>query len=109
MTKTPTLRVSADLLDLKAAPPLPGPSLGVPEGLALVLLWCLVYTVPLLLAFRIAFSEETQRSLIKLPTIKKIKLTLSSSSSSTHNFNKSNATSSNATSKSLSVLPPYRA
>ena len=31
MTKTPTPRVSADLLDLKAAPPLPGPSLGVPE------------------------------------------------------------------------------
>ena len=31
MTKTPTLRVSTDLLDLKAAPPLPGPSLGVPE------------------------------------------------------------------------------
>jgi len=31
MTKTPTLRVSADLLDLKAAHPLPGPSLGVPE------------------------------------------------------------------------------
>jgi hypothetical protein len=28
MTKTPTLRVSADLLDLKAAPPLPGSSLG---------------------------------------------------------------------------------
>jgi hypothetical protein len=26
-----TLRVSADLLDLKAAPFLPGPSLGVPE------------------------------------------------------------------------------
>jgi len=30
MTKTPTLWVSADLLDLKAVPPLPGPSLGVP-------------------------------------------------------------------------------
>jgi len=31
MTKTPTLRVSADLLDLNAGPPLPGPPLGVTE------------------------------------------------------------------------------
>jgi len=31
MTKTPTLLVSADLLDLKATSPLPGPSLGVLE------------------------------------------------------------------------------
>jgi hypothetical protein len=31
MTKTPTLLVSADLLDLKAAPSLPGLSLGTPE------------------------------------------------------------------------------
>jgi len=32
MIKTPTLRVSADSLDLKASPPLPGPSPGVPES-----------------------------------------------------------------------------
>ena len=31
MTKTPTLRVSTGLLDLEAAPPLLGPSQGVPE------------------------------------------------------------------------------
>jgi hypothetical protein len=31
MTKTPTLRVSADFLDLKTTLPLPCPSLGVPE------------------------------------------------------------------------------
>ena len=31
ITKTPTLLVSSVLLDLQAAPPLSGPSLGVPE------------------------------------------------------------------------------